>query len=266
MCSVTIAFNTVAHVTFSYTTTLDLTALDALLPTFNKHIPSHYLPAPTAPSVPPLVSPSSVYPAPSAPVVPPEGTYTRLTYLPVLLKMLSKSMMAWPIFRSSIAPTPAADAKPALVVRPHVDIAVALSTPTGLYTPTIPAVDTHSVYSLASIIKSFSHHGRQTPPTLPAYSNKSATLSVSNIGAVGAGESAVPILVPGGGVAIVAIGRAKWVWDVNRRSDGQGERRLQVSVSWSADHRVVEGAELAAFVEHWRGYVENPERMIVEGI
>ena len=34
------------------------------------------------------------------------------------------------------------------------------------------------------------------------------------------------------------------------------------SVSWSADHRVVEGAELAAFVECWRGYVEDPNRMV----
>lgn len=75
----------------------------------------------------------------------------------------------------------------------------------------------------------------------------------------------MPVLVPGTGVAIVAIGRAKWVWDVER-GDRKGERRLKVGVSWSADHRVVEGAELAAFVECWRSYVEQPERLIGEGI
>lgn len=88
---------------------------------------------------------------------------------------------------------------------------------------------------------------------------------MSNVGAIGAGEFASPVLVPGGGVAIVAIGRAKWVWDVDV-GDGMGQRRLKVGVSWSADHRVVEGAELAAFVESWRGYVEAPERLIVEGV
>lgn len=88
---------------------------------------------------------------------------------------------------------------------------------------------------------------------------------MSNVGAIGAGESAMPVLVPGGGVAIVALGRARWVWDVER-GDGKGERRLRMGVSWSADHRVVEGAELAAFVETWRGYVEQPERMIAEGV
>ena len=84
------------------------------------------------------------------------------------------------------------------------------------------------------------------------------TVTVSNVGAIGDGEFASPVLVPGGGVAIVAIGRAKWVRDEEKG----GERRLKVGASWSADHRVVEGAELAAFVECWRGYIEHPERLI----
>lgn len=90
-------------------------------------------------------------------------------------------------------------------------------------------------------------------------------MTVSNIGAIGGGDFASPVLVPGGGVAIVAIGRAKWMYDVDR-DEGKGERRLKVGISWSADHRVVEGAELAAFVECWRGYVEVPERLIAEGV
>lgn len=116
---------------------------------------------------------------------------------------------------------------------------------------------------------------------------RGGTISVSNIGAVGRGEDAVPVLVQEGGVAIVALGRARWVWDVEaggegdvryylgggggERKEGQGgkrgrgEERLKMSVSWSADHRVVEGAELAAFVESWRRWVEIPERLIAEG-
>lgn len=93
---------------------------------------------------------------------------------------------------------------------------------------------------------------------------RGATVTVSNVGAVGDGEYAHPVLVPGGGFAIVAIGRARWVWDVSKSE--HGERRLKVGVSWSADHRVLEGAELAAFVESWRAYVEAPERLIGEGI
>ena len=112
---------------------------------------------------------------------------------------------------------------------------------------------------------------------------RGGTISVSNIGGIGRGEDAVPVLVQDGGVAIVALGRARWVWDVEaggegdvryyfgERKEGQGgkrgrgEERLKMSVSWSADHRVVEGAELAAFVESWRRWVEIPERLIAEG-
>jgi len=89
---------------------------------------------------------------------------------------------------------------------------------------------------------------------------------VSNVGAIGQGEFASPVLVPGGGVAIVAIGRAKWVDVVPADGVGPSQRILQVGISWSADHRVVEGAELAAFVECWRSWVEYPERLIGESV
>jgi len=97
---------------------------------------------------------------------------------------------------------------------------------------------------------------------------RGGTITVSNIGSIGKGVFASPVLVPGsGGVAICAVGRAEWVLDVSADKwdaavGKRGERRLKVPVSWSADHRVVEGAELAAFVECWRGYVEDPNRMM----
>jgi 2-oxoisovalerate dehydrogenase E2 component (dihydrolipoyl transacylase) len=189
-----------------------------------------------------------------------------LTYLPIFLKTLSKAMLEWPLFRSSI--TPATDeSKPSLTIRPTTDINIALSTHTGLYTPTLQSVNTQSIYALFSQLKHLSHLGRQIPCGLSPREmpKRGGTITVSNVGAIGQGDFASPVLVPGGGVAIVAIGRAKWVWDVDR-GDGKGERRLKVGVSWSGDHRVVEGAELAAFVESWRSYVEAPERLIGEGL
>ncbi|KAJ8515292.1 hypothetical protein ONZ45_g7274 [Pleurotus djamor] len=252
---------------FGYSTTLDLTALHETLPTLNFHIPPHFLPPPSTPLPIQSVSPSSLYPAPSHPQAPSSAQFTKLTYLPILLKTLSRAMLEWPIFRSSITRNSTGDAKPTLTIRPHADISIALSTPSGLYTPTIQRVNTHTMYSLASQLKHLSHLGRQTPCGLtPAEMPKrGGTITVSNVGAIGAGEFASPVLVPGGGVAIVAIGRAKWVWDVDR-GDGKGERRLKVGISWSADHRVVEGAELAAFVECWRSYVETPGRLIADSI
>ncbi|PSR99335.1 hypothetical protein PHLCEN_2v4148 [Hermanssonia centrifuga] len=254
---------------FGYSTSLDLTTLHDLMPILNSHIPSRYFPPSSSPPPPPAVSPSAFYAQPTPPPVGEYASFTRLTYLPLLLKTLSKAMIEWPLFRSSITPSssPPSSEKPTLTLRPHADINIALSTPTGLYTPTIQSVDTHSVYSLASRLKHLSHLGRQVPCGLTTTDmpKRGGTLTVSNIGGIGDGEGASPILVPGGGVAIVAVGRAKWVWDVNR-GDGKGERRLKVNVSWSADHRVVEGAELVAFIEAWRSWVESPQRLIGEGV
>lgn len=254
---------------FGYTTSLDLTSLHALLPLLNANIPSQYLPEAQRKTSSPIVSPSSIYPAPSLAAVNPGAQFSRLTYLPFLLKTLSKAMIEWPLFRSSIS---LAGDKPALAIRPSADISIALSTPTGLYTPTIQAVSTtlptkaHDLYSVASTLAHLSTLGRQTPCGLSPREmpRRGGTVTVSNVGAIGQGEAAVPRLVEGGGVAIAAIGRAKWVWDVDRNPEG--ERRLRVGVSWSADHRVVEGAELAAFVESWRSYVEKPERLIAEAV
>ncbi|KAI0762497.1 CoA-dependent acyltransferase [Fomes fomentarius] len=253
---------------FTCSSSLDLTELHNLLPILNANIPKHYLPPSARSNHEPVISPSSFYTSTPPPAVPSSGQYTRLTYLPTLLKTLSRAMLEWPLFRSSITPgSEYSGSKPTLTLRPHVDISIALSTPTGLYTPTIQAVDTQSVYSIASQLKHFSHLGRQIPSALTPKEmpKRGGTISVSNVGGIGAVESAAPVLVPGGGVAIVAIGRARWVWDVER-GNGTGERRLKLSVSWTADHRVVEGAEMVAFLETWRAWIEAPQRLIADSV
>jgi 2-oxoisovalerate dehydrogenase E2 component (dihydrolipoyl transacylase) len=246
---------------FGYSSTLDLTALNSLLPPMNSYIPSQYQP-PKSADYPPAVSPDGIWgkSIPALPESDPNTHYQRLTVLPLLIKALSRAMQEWAIFRSSINPRVSEDEKPSITIRPHSDIAIAVSTTSGLYTPVIQAVDTKSPYEIMGELRRFQSLGRQspaafTPKELP---KKGATISVSNVGAIGKGEWASPLLVPGGGVAIVAIGRAKWV-------ERFGEKRLEVGVSWSADHRIVEGAEMAAFVECWRSWVEEPARLIADG-
>ena len=253
----------------SFSTMLDLTELYNMLPVLNSNIPAHYRPTdtsePTASFA--VVSPASFLPPPVSPTLPESAHYTRLTYLPFLLKTLAKVMHEWPLFRSSLTThNTSASEKPTLTVRPQADISIGLSTLTGLYTPTLQAVDKMTVYDIASRLKHLAHLGRQVPCGLtPAEMPKrGGTITVSNVGGVGAVDSASPVLVPGGGVAIMAVGRAKWVWDVDRVEGGV--RRLKLGVSWCADHRVVEGAELVTFVEAWRGWVESPARLIGHAI
>lgn len=47
-------------------------------------------------------------------------------------------------------------------------------------------------------------------------------------------------------------------------SEGDLERANVMHVSWAADHRVIDGAEVARFSNRWKSYVENPASMILE--
>ncbi|KAG8952693.1 hypothetical protein FRC03_012052 [Tulasnella sp. 419] len=242
---------------FGYSTILDLTALHNMLPVLNAGIPAKFNPPPPSKYLP-AVSPHSILSQGQVTQEPdPLTHYNRLTFLPLLLKSLSRAMQEWPLFRSTITHS---DDKPQLTIRPQSDIAIALSTPTGLYTPTITGVNRKSAYDIMGELRRLQALGRTVPNglTVKEMPKKGATITVSNVGAIGKGEFAAPLLVPGGGVAIVAIGRAKWV----QRENGN---RLEVGISWSADHRVVEGAELAAFTESWRQWVEEPARMVAGG-
>ncbi|KAJ6603325.1 CoA-dependent acyltransferase [Mycena vulgaris] len=272
--------------TFGYTASLDITDLHALLPLLTAHIPARYRPsASSSDGAQNKWDPAHALGAGlvAAEPVPETARYARLTYLPFLIKALARAMMEWPLFRAAITSSPpsqnavAAPAKPTLTIRPHADVALALATPTGLYTPLLRAANTRSVYALASEVARLAELGRRVPCGLGAADLGGArgpTITVSNVGAAGRGTGAAPVLIPGGGVAIVAIGRAEWVWDVSAEYWGddasgvqmRGARRLKVPVSWTADHRVVEGAEMAAFVECWRGWVEYPGRMVGEGV
>ncbi|XP_006457510.1 hypothetical protein AGABI2DRAFT_196179, partial [Agaricus bisporus var. bisporus H97] len=253
---------------FGYSTTLDVTNLHNALASLNSSIPPRYLPAASRKQEYLAVDPSSMFPAPNQDVVPEPQQFNKLTFLPILLKTLSLAMMEWPLFRGSITPELPENAKPTLTIRSGADIALALSTPTGLYTPTLTGINGNSVFDIQAKLKNLQHLGRQipcglTPKEMP---KRGGTITVSNVGSIGKGIFASPLLVPGGGIAICAIGRAEWVMDVGDEHWDKvlktGQRRLKLPISWSADHRVVEGAEMAAFVECWRAYVEDPAKMI----
>ncbi|KXN82174.1 Lipoamide acyltransferase [Leucoagaricus sp. SymC.cos] len=203
------------------------------------------------------VNPSALYPTPNQDPVPESHQFTKLTFLPLLLKSLSLAMMEWLLLRSSITANIQEEAKPTMTIHPGADIALALSMPTGLYTPTLAGINTNSVYDIQSKLKHLQHLGRQTPCglTLKEMPKRGGTITVSNVGSIGKGVFASPALVPGGGVAIVAIGRVEWVMDVNEENWDEvsqtGKRRLKLPISWSADHRVVEGAEMVALRESY---------------
>jgi len=78
----------------------------------------------------------------------------------------------------------------------------------------------------------------------------SPNLIISSVGGLGESTAAMPVLPPGGALAICAVGRAKWEMEWKEREggmkmtpeevEGGGMRAvLRCPVGWSGDHRVV---------------------------
>lgn len=100
------------------------------------------------------------------------------------------------------------------------------------------------------------------------------TFSISNIGSVGGTYAAPVVVLPQ--VAIGALGRLQMVPRyVNKRGEPADFESIEngkavvapvtiMNVSWSADHRVVEGATIARFSNKFKQYIENPQLMVAE--
>jgi len=85
-----------------------------------------------------------------------------------------------------------------------------------------------------------------------------ATISVSNMGSIGGLNLAPVITSPQ--VAIVALGRIQTL--PRYGSNGEVVPTKIMPASWAGDHRIVDGATIARFVNTWKGYLENPSNML----
>ncbi|RLN51000.1 hypothetical protein BBJ28_00024650 [Nothophytophthora sp. Chile5] len=97
--------------------------------------------------------------------------------------------------------------------------------------------------------------GKLTPNDLGG-----GTFSISNIGSIGGTYMSPVIMLPQ--VAIGAIGQIQKL----PRYDAEGnvEPVRLMNVSWSGDHRVIDGATMARFSNQWKGYLETPVSMLTE--
>jgi 2-oxoisovalerate dehydrogenase E2 component (dihydrolipoyl transacylase) len=180
-----------------------------------------------------------------------------LTTLPFIIKAVSLALHHHPLLNSTLDTT-TNPSKPTLHQRAAHNFAIAIDTPAGLVVPVLRAVDRLSIRAIAAELRrlsSLARAGRLAPADFA-----DATFTISNIGSIGGGVAA-PVIVPPQ-VGILAVGRARAV----PRFDEEGKvvRREECVFSWSADHRVVDGAAAARCAERVKGYLEDVEGMLVE--
>ena len=182
-------------------------------------------------------------------------TDPKLSFLPFILKAISLSLQHYPLLNARLD---VSDSKPQLQMREQQNIGIAIDTPQGLLVPVIHSAQASSINSLASRITDLSARGRTGKLTNADLSG--GTITVSNIGNIG-GEVVAPVLVEGQ-VAICGVGKIKSVPVFD--ADGKVVKAEMCQLSWSADHRVVDGATMARFVSRVKGLLEEPGRMVLE--
>jgi len=135
------------------------------------------------------------------------------------------------------------------------DVGVAVALENGLITPVVRAANTKSVGQISREVKELAERARNRKLTPEEYTG--ATFSVSNLGMFGISEFTALINPPE--ACILAVG-AMTPTPVVR--DGEVAVRQMMRVTLSCDHRVVDGATGAKFLQTLKKILENPLYLI----
>jgi len=138
----------------------------------------------------------------------------------------------------------------------HVHVGVAVAVEDGLLVPVIRFADTKGLSQISAEVKDLA--GRAKDKKLQPTDWEGNTFTISNLGMFGI-ESFTAIVNPPDS-CILAIGGIKEVPVVK---NGQVVPGNVMKVTLSCDHRVVDGATGAAFLQTFKGYMENPVSMLL---
>ena len=138
----------------------------------------------------------------------------------------------------------------------HADIAMAVAVEGGLVTPVIWAAEKKGLAEIAAASRDLATRARDGKLAPEEFTGGSFT--ISNLGMFGVREFAAVINPPQGAILAVGAGEQRPVV-----KDGQLAVATVMTVTLSADHRVVDGAVGAEWLQAFKGYVEAPVTMLL---
>jgi 2-oxoisovalerate dehydrogenase E2 component (dihydrolipoyl transacylase) len=176
----------------------------------------------------------------------------KLTLMPFFMKAMSLAIKQFPIMNSQVN----SDCSELTYFDDH-NIGIAVDSKVGLLVPNIKGCQNKSIIQIAQELTKLTdaaREGRVSPAEL-----KGGTITISNIGAIG-GTVATPIINKPE-VAIVALGKTQLLPRFNAKGEVEGRSLMQIS--WSGDHRVIDGGTIARFTNLWKSYLEQPSSMLL---
>ena len=163
----------------------------------------------------------------------------KVTFLPFLMRAVALVLKEMPRFNSSLD-----EKEESLVIKNYFHMGVAVDTPSGLMVPCVRDVDKKTILELSEELVDISQRARDKK--LKPNELKGSSFTISSLGGIG-GTSFSPIVNPPE-VAILGVSKSEWKPVFNKESGGF-EPRYQLPFSLSYDHRVIDGASGASFVE-----------------
>ncbi len=176
----------------------------------------------------------------------------KLTSMPFVIKSIAMALRDHPIVNASV------DMEAGQIIyKDYVNIGIAVDTERGLVVPVLRNVDQLSIPDIARQVSKIAEKARNNDFSIDEL--RGGTFTISNLGAVGGTYSTPIINVPE--LAILLVGRSRklpWVME-----NDEIAARLIMPLSLSYDHRLVDGAAAARFLNEVIGYLKAPSRLLL---
>ncbi|WP_336928577.1 pyruvate dehydrogenase complex dihydrolipoyllysine-residue acetyltransferase [Vibrio cholerae] len=178
-------------------------------------------------------------------------TGMKITPLVFIMKAAAKALEAFPAFNSSLS-----DDGESLILKKYVNIGIAVDTPNGLVVPVFKDVNKKGIYELSKELAEVSKKARGGK--LTSADMQGGCFTISSLGGIG-GTAFTPI-VNAPEVAILGVSKSemKPVWNGKEFAP-----RLQLPLSLSYDHRVIDGAEGARFITYLNECLSDIRRLVL---
>ena len=175
----------------------------------------------------------------------------KLTITALLTKIVASALVRFPKFNASIDME-----NEEMILKNYVNIGIAVATEKGLLVPVIKDADKKSIIEIATELTNIAEKARDGK--LSKEDMEGANFSISNLGGIG-GTNFTPI-VPASQVAILGISRSakKPVY-----VDDEFKPREILPLSLSYDHRLIDGADGAAFINWITQALEDPYKALL---
>ena len=177
----------------------------------------------------------------------------KVTMLAFLIKASVAALRKFPEVNASLVSTPDGDN---LVLKQYFNIGFAADTPNGLVVPVIKNADQKGVLAIAAEMTALSAKAREGK--LGPADMQGGCFSISSLGGIG-GTAFTPI-INAPEVAILGVSKSatKPVWDGKAFVP-----RLMVPLSFSYDHRVIDGAGAARFTAYLATLLADMRRVVL---